>query len=188
MKDIYFRVLEICNSIDFWVNVAPVIIILNIFSLNKLYQEDKKIRGGILFVILCYYIGAVSRNIADGYGNVIMAIVTLVFSILFLIFLLAFIPWWTPILKDLLLKLILILYIIIDIFIILYRLTYENILNIKFIYKIIGFDYINFLKNITANEWFKEISICVIGTVSGGLILDKIRNRKMEEKSFGDQQ
>lgn len=62
------------------------------------------------------------------------------------------------------------------------RLRYEDILRIKFIdfvlYELTSINYVKFFCSFLENEWVKGISIGALGTVIGGLMLDKIKKSK----------
>lgn len=164
---------------DILVDISPIIFLIIVFVL-KLVDEDKK----LLFILwICLFSGYniyIFKIIADGYGHKFPTVISLVIYIIFLI-------WNRSVFinrKLKIVKILLTLYyalgIIFLLLFIFFKLAGEII--VEYIFDLEGYDYIKFFESIIENDWFKGISIGIIGTVCGGLILDKIKNGKNKKE------
>lgn len=161
---------------DIIVNISPIIYLFLIFFIIKLYD------GRLLRFLLCTCLYGVFDCyililIANSHGHIFPTVIILIIHILY--FLWGMSKSIKPKYKHKLDILYILIYsfgIIFYLLLILFKLLVDE-KTLEYVCNIVSFDYIKLFENIIENDWFKGISIGIIGSVCGGLILDKIKNR-----------
>ena len=165
---------------DILVNVSPIILTILFFIFTKSLYDGIRLVYTLSACLMFAFNIYITSLILGGYGHDFPAVLILVIWILvFICIIIITIKEKSNIISKILYILFFINSSILCLDYILYRLTDREISD--YIYDILGLDYAKFFESIIENDWFKGISIGIIGTVCGGLILDKIKNRNKEE-------
>lgn len=164
---------------DILVDISPIILSALIYFYFKLVKKNTLLLYIINLCLFYAFHSYIIQKIIDGYGHIFPTVISLLIMILIYIYAILFLKTKKSVIINVFLILIYIAGIILNLYVIFYRLNEGKTL--EYICKVVGFDYTKLFKSILENDWFKQISIGIIQTVCGGLILDKIRNRNKEE-------
>lgn len=162
---------------DILVNISPIIFLINIFVIIIALAKDKLLIFILasFFYVICFL--TMIKLIFDGYGHIFLIIISLALNTILSILSISYF------IDDFESKITKILFAILNVVTTIYfwLVIFDDLSEgriIEWIGNVAGLDCKKFFESIIENDWFKGISIGIIGTVCGGIILDKIKNRK----------